>query len=381
MIRIDQNHTVYVGKTSANINPIIQKILNHYPQIKNIKKGGLVLIKPNWVCARSSETGATTTHQITEEVIKFFQKKGARVVIGEGSGYEFDTEKIFKVLEVEKISKKYNVPIYNLRNTKNVKVNIGGKCFKTISLPEIVTKADLIVSIPKLKTHALTDITFGLKNLYGLLPDPERRRGHLMGIHQPLVDLNKYFTNVLTILDAIYVMGGSGPVFGDTIKSNLIAAGCNTFAVDKVACDIVKIDYKKIAHLRYANNQGLIPMDIKIDGEKKAKINGFNLPIPSQKVRIGYWFVYLADELQYHFTKKSYIPKMITWLGTKLQIDQKKCTGCGKCRQVCPVNAITNDYIVDFEKCRHVRCFKCWEICPKSAFIISGISKPKEKSE
>lgn len=379
MLKISQNHDVLLRRVKSSLGKEVKAILSSFPETNGIKPGSLVLIKPNWVCPRDHETGATTTPEITEAVIEFFKQKKCKIVIGEGSGYEFDTEKVFKILGVKKITDKYQVPIVNLRTEPTGKANLHGKAFKKINLPKIVLKADLIVNIPKLKAHALSDITFSMKNLYGLLPDPERREGHLRRIHQPLVDINKYFTNVFTIIDAVYIMGGTGPVFGDTIKSDLLIAGCNTFAIDKVACDVVKVDPWFIRHLRYARNQKMMPTDINIIGDKNIRIDGFELPVVKKLFRSGYWGVYYIDKILYAFTKKSYIPLMITRLGTKVDIDQTKCNKCGKCIKACPIGAISTDYVIDFNACRSVRCFRCWDVCTQKAIRIKGMSKPKEK--
>lgn len=381
MINISKNSSVLVRKVGPDLKTETKQILGLFDETNKIKRGSLILIKPNWVSARDSRTGVTTTTEIVEGVIEFFNKKKCKIVIAEGSGYEFDTEKIFKILGVKKLTDKYGVPIINTRATKVARADLRGRAFKKINMPRIVLKADLIINIPKLKAHALSDITFSMKNLYGLLPDPERRDGHLKKIHQPLVDLNKYFTNVFTIVDAVYVMGGTGPVFGDTIKSDLLLAGCNTFAIDKTACEIVKIDPWFIRHLRYARQQGLIPKNINILGEKDARIDGFELPKVKALFRSGYWVVYYVDKILYALTKRSYIPLMITRLGTKVEIDKSRCNRCNKCVKVCPINAISTDFVIDFDACRSVRCFRCWDVCDQKAIKIKGMSRPKEKDE
>ena len=358
--------------SQQDIRNIIHQVISRL----NLKSGEKVLIKPNLVCPRSE---ATTDIRVIEEVVKCLLDKGVDVVLGEGSGFEFDTDKVFKILGVEKLAKKYDVPLVNLRRAKTVEVEIGGRVLNKISLPIHVIEAKAILNLPKLKTHRLTKITFAMKNLIGLLPDNERRKAHVFGINQAIVDLNNYLANknVLTIGDAIKVMvGRGGPAFGRVFQMDTLIVGQDNVAVDRVACDILGIDPTEVKYLKLA--QGNLKFShIEIIGDVRKPQKPVLTANSNFLYKLAYRFVYVIDYFMSPIHKTSFIPQIITRIGTRVEIDTNKCNRCGRCIEVCPVNAITRDYKIDFEKCRYVRCLKCWEICPVDAIKVKGFSKPE----
>lgn len=337
-----------------------------------------ILVKPNWVNARSSQTGATTSIELVERVVAFFLEKNADVVIGEGAGFEFNTDQTFQVLNVKSLTEKYGIPIVNLRDDATIKVDIKGKVLKRINLPQTVLNAERIINLPKLKTHTLTGVSFAMKNLLGLLPDEDRRKAHVFGLGQSIVDLNKHFTNVFTILDGMTAMCGEGPVFGNTINPHLLIAGSRTSAVDKVACDVVGINYQQIHHIRLAEQQGLLPT-IEVLGDADYTLPVFTSSSATSYYRFKYWSVYALDYLLQPFLKRSLIPSIITQFGTKVEINADACNKCDKCITVCPTHAISSDLTIDFERCRYLRCFRCYDICPHKAINVKGFSKPKSE--
>jgi uncharacterized protein (DUF362 family)/ferredoxin len=356
----------------------INRFLSSFP----FQPGQKVVIKPNWVNSRDPSMGVTTSMKMMEEVIKFLKKKQVHIAIAEGSGYEFNTKKAFEVLGVDRFTSKYGVKIVNTRDTKNTKkVNLHGKLLKRINLPSEVVDADWIINIPKLKTHVLTGMSLCMKNLFGLLPDKERRFAHVFGLGQAIVDLTGYFNDrTINILDGLTAMSGEGPVFGDTFNLNLIFAGKNMADIDRLCCKMLAVDFRKIHHIRMAKN--LFSQKVTIIPQFKPKKVRFALPTASSYYKFRYWGVFAFDFLQSRFTGKSYIPNIVTRFGVRLNIDNSKCNRCGKCLQLCPVGAITqtkSGFHIDFEKCRYVRCFKCFDTCEKDAITIKGFSRPHNK--
>lgn len=375
-----EKNIIHVYK-SKKISFTIHNFLSNYSS--EFKKDQLVVIKPNWVNSRPDNTGATTNMKIIESVIEFFQKKGLIVKIAEGSGYEFDTKKTFRVLEVDYLSKKYGVEIINTRDCKTKKTNLHGEILKNTLLPENIINADWIINIPKIKTHVITGVTFCMKNLFGLLPDVERRRAHVFGLDQAIVDLASYFDKkTINILDGLIAMSGEGPVFGDTFNLDLLICGQNIADIDKYTCNLLQIDYHKIGHISKA--QKFFSKNIKIISEYDQKIPSFALPTASSLYKFRYWGVFAFDFLLSRFLKKSLIPQIVTRFGVRLNVVPTKCSNCKKCIEICPEKAISIDEKtgypkIDFEKCRYVRCFKCFDVCKNNAINIKGFSRPHNK--
>lgn len=337
--------------------------------------GKHILLKPNFVCPRPC---ATTNMELVRSMIEILSSKN-QLVLAEGSGYEFDTEKTFEILGVWELGKEYGVPVVNLRKEQTRKVKIGGKVLKYAHIPGIVCDVDGIVNMPKLKTHALTAFTFAMKNLFGLLSDDSRRKAHVWGLNQAIVDLTKYFAgkNLLTIGDGLTVMGGEGPAFGDIVELNLLFGGTDNCIIDRMAAGLVGFSSEDIKYVRLAFEQGILnqTVDYRLKEETvdlpKSKASSFYHSI--------YWCVYAFDSVVSSFTKKSLIPQIITKFGTQVEINKEKCTGCNQCIRVCPVGAISKDWTIDFDKCRYVRCFRCYDVCPTGAIRVQGHSKPQSR--
>jgi len=362
----------------ANSREDIRKIVNQaISKLMNSKPGIQVLVKPSLVCPR---TGATTDIRLIEETVKCLLDKNIYVLLGEGPGFEFDADKVFEILGVKDLSQKYGIPLINLRKAKTTTVEIGGKVLKKIRLPIPVIESDAILNLPKFKTHMLTGITFAMKNLIGLLPDDERRKAHVFGIHQAIVDLNNFLAdkNVLTIGDAITVMGGSGgPAFGETFQRNILVLGQDNVAIDKVACDVFGIPWIKVGYLNLMRRY-IESLKIDVIDKTGEVVEPIPLASASFLYKLAYRSVYIFDYLVSPLFKKSLIPRIITRLGTRVEISTK-CNKCGMCVEICPVGAISKDYEINFERCRYVRCLKCWEVCPIGAIEIKGFSKPKRE--
>ncbi len=340
------------------------------------KKDEKILLKPNFVVGRDSKTGVTTSLEILEVLIKKIKKEKAIPIIGESVGYEFDS-RVFDILGIKKLVDKYKIEFVDFRNCKYKKIKTKERIFKTIELPEILFQVDKIINLPKLKTHMLTKLSISTKNLMGVLPLKERRIIHITNFDKSLVELNKIIKTDLTIVDASVIMHGRGPAFGDRINTNLLIAGTNVFCVDDFCINFLSINRNKIGFLKEASKQGLIK-DYEVEGEfDKIKIN---LPEYTYYKRM-YWLIYLFDHLQEKITKKTLIPFVISTFGVKFIVNDDKCSKCGKCLNVCPVDAIFIDkhgnYKIDFKKCKYVKCMKCYDICKDEAIKIRGISKPK----
>ncbi len=370
---------VYVHQVNSDedIKKVVRQVVSELELDLNKK----ILIKPNFVCPRSSKTGATTDLGLIEEVVKVLINKGVQITLGEGAGFEFDTDKVFDILGVKSLAQKYNFSLVNLRKAKTECVDIGGKVLKKISLPKPVLEADAILNMPKFKTHMLTGMTFAMKNFIGLLPDEERRKAHIQGIDQSVVDLVNYFEdkNTLTIGDAITTMGGlGGPGYGTAIKSNVLIWGQDNVAIDEVAFNLFRIDTAKIKYLKIAQkNPRFSSIDIIGNIEK---LERFPVPDSGFFYKLSYRLMHTFDYLTSVFHRESLIPRIATKIGTRPEISEA-CTKCGKCRDACPVGAISPEYQIDFEKCRFVRCLNCRDVCPQNAIKIKGflLSKSEDR--
>jgi len=350
-----------------------------------VKKGDLVLLKPNFVAPRQSYTGTVTDLNIVKKVIDEVRDCGGEPILGDMAGIEFDTERTLEILGVKAFAKKMKVKIVDFLKHERVDVKItDGVIFRKLKLSKIVFDSDVIINIPKVKTHNITIASLGMKNLMGFLTTEDRRWAHINGIDQAILDLNKVIRPQLTIADGVIAMNGDGAVYGDPVRLGVIAAGKKVAAVDKVCCQIMGLDPRKVPHIELAYKSGFESDIIKIKGESIDNISKITFGVKKgQLYRQVYRGMYAIDYVYSRiFKEKTIIPRLVSIVGTKPRINSKICNYCGICENVCPVKAIRIDWSrsrikIDRDKCMRVRCLLCFEACPQGAINVKGFSHPR----
>ncbi len=125
-------------------------------------------------------------------------------------------------------------------------------------------EADLVVSLPKLKTHHWVGMTGAMKNLYGTLPGLKygwpKNVLHHAGIPETVYDINASLPRTIAIVDGILCMEGDGPIVGTPKRMGLVLVGTNPPAVDATAARIMGLDPHKIRYLGLASDR-LGPVD------------------------------------------------------------------------------------------------------------------------
>lgn len=337
-----------------------------------IRRNDVVLIKPNFVAPFPE---ATTNLCLLSEIIKEARAIGGKPVIVESSGFEFNTRKTFDSLGLEEFSNENKIEIINLDNEKFKKIKIG---HTTLKIPQIVLECDKLINVPKLKIHPVTTVSFGLKNLMGIVHRDTRRKFHILGLSKGIVKINQKIPSYLTIVDGLNFMSKKA-VFGEEIESNYLIAGRDIVAVDEVCCKLIGSDPNKIKHIIIAKS--LLKHDEKI--EVLGDYTEYNFPKLEYQNKfkktvhnILFWGLYVGDFIYSRFiSDKSILPFFHWYFGIRPEIEKYKCTKCGKCVKLCPVNAITiteEEIKIERKKCQEVRCFKCMDICPEGAITIKG---------
>jgi uncharacterized protein (DUF362 family) len=234
--------------------------------------GRHVIIKPNLVAAMAADTGATTDPQVVRAIADLALTAGAaRVTIVEGApgagnfstcGYDF-----FRTYDPEG-----RVSLVDLDEQPVVFVSVpDGLAYRQISMPEMLLDSEVFfISAAKMKCHAESLVTLAMKNLFGLPPsDPYELAGkegrfamHDRGVHQVIVDLNLVRPVDFAVVDGIWAMEGYGPWGGSPVRMDLVVAGSNALAVDRVCLMAMGIPQPWVQHLSYAAAKGLGPIDL-----------------------------------------------------------------------------------------------------------------------
>jgi len=321
-----------------------------------------VLIKPNVLRASESGEGIVTHPAVLRAVVEKVETMGpASIVVGDNPGlmgYGANEGSFKKTGLMEAAGGYYQ----NIGNDSQ-KVDFNPDFMSTVSLSRIVLEADIIISLPKFKTHGLTVITGAIKNSYGFLPGAQKARLHRAAasperFHEMLVDVFRLRVPDLFLVDAVVGMEGNGPVSPDLRNIGLILASDNGVALDAVIAAMMGCEPGRLRFLQKAKEVGLGDYDlstIEVIGELK--------PLPDFKLPP------LSGERDFH--NKTIQEALHSRTILRPQADPELCTGCGACVEQCPVSALSmnNQFPqVDADLC--ITCFCCQEICPEKAMTL-----------
>ncbi len=243
-----------------------------------ISPGDTVLIKPNLVWASPPETGTTTDPRICKTIADMVRELGAKPIIAESSIIASDTEEVIQVAGYGKLRKEgYQVIDLKKKGIETVKVPIPkGKALKEVSLPKIVLDADVIISVPKMKTHDSAKVTLSLKNMKGVLPDTYKRKlHHVFGVFQGVADLCTLVKPAFAVVDGIIGMEGLGPADGEPVAMGLIIAGKDPVAVDTVSALVMGFEPEEQGCIDAAAKAGIGTADLNeigVVGEPISKV-------------------------------------------------------------------------------------------------------------
>ena len=222
-------------------------------------RGKRVLLKPNLV--EFDPKGVINTHPaVIEAAIDTFRSLGAdQVTVAEGPGHRRDNEYLLSASGLYDVIKEHRVRYVDL-NSDDVRATPLRSKFthlKQLYLPESLYNADLLVSMPKLKTHHWVGVTLSLKNMFGVVPGVvygwPKNILHWQGISNSILDINSSLPlPQFAIVDGIIGMEGNGPLQGPAKNSGVVIFGDDLVAVDATAARLMMLEPAKIDYLATA---------------------------------------------------------------------------------------------------------------------------------
>jgi uncharacterized protein (DUF362 family) len=246
-----------------------------------VQPGNLVIVKPNILgnpvdYAGNYLPGVCTSREVSRAVAQVVRELGARPVIAESSQVGDSTEVGYRTMGYDRLRDEGFEVIDLKMGQRQVTVACPkGKVFKKMTTWEIVSEADALISVPVMKTHDVTDVTLGLKNLKGLYTDAMKRRAHSRQLFQQVADWATVVPPSLTVVDGIVGMEGMGPVDGLPVEMDLIIAGKDPVATDAVTSAVMGFDPAEVAIAQLAAEHGLgcnSLDEIEVVGEPVAKV-------------------------------------------------------------------------------------------------------------
>jgi uncharacterized protein (DUF362 family) len=222
-------------------------------------RGKRVLLKPNLV--EFASTAAINTHlAVIAAALELFRGLGAaEVLIGEGPGHRRDTIGMAEEAGYRGGIAKFDSLFTDL-NRDDVTARHGFADMREIYLPNTALRADLIVSLAKMKTHHWAGATLSMKNFFGLVPGSvygwPKNPLHQAGIDRSIAELQRVFPRSFAIVDGIVGMEGNGPIQGVPKQSGVLVMGSDLVAVDSTCCRIMGIDPERLEYLRLTASRG-----------------------------------------------------------------------------------------------------------------------------
>ncbi|MEM8864225.1 MAG: DUF362 domain-containing protein [Planctomycetota bacterium] len=224
-------------------------------------RGKRVLLKPNLVEPSRAIPHMTTHPAVIVAAAEVFRGWGASVVVGEAPGHVRDTETALIESGVGEALADGGLKFADL-NYEEVgwRRNRGRVSpLKGIYFPRSVLEADLVVSMPKMKTHHWVGLTCGMKNMFGVMPGIKygwpKNVLHHNGIPETVADISATLPRVITIVDGIECMEGDGPILGTMKPMGLIAVGADVAAVDATIARVMGLDPTKVQYLAIARRR------------------------------------------------------------------------------------------------------------------------------
>jgi uncharacterized protein (DUF362 family)/Pyruvate/2-oxoacid:ferredoxin oxidoreductase delta subunit len=335
-----------------------------------VRPGQRVLLKPNLLFGAAPEKAMTTHPAVVRAAAILAQEAGGKVAIGDSPGVG-DLRRVIKACAIQAVVDSLGLEVADFTET-HVFERPENRVLKRIELAKAAAEADVIISLPKLKTHGQMDFTGALKNQYGLVVGAAKALFHYRfksreWLAELIVDINQTAKPALAIMDGIVAMEGAGPSGGEPRPMNALVAGSDLSAVDIVCCRLIGLDPISTPIARAARSQryGATSMaEIEVLGA-----NWESLCQPD--------FKKVADPED--ILRLVPLPQgVLNWVASHLaprpRIIADKCTKCLACFRGCPVPPSVIDPRLPRRKqvddARCIRCYCCHEFCPAKAIRL-----------
>ena len=326
-----------------------------------IKPGQKVLIKPNMLAGKTPEKAVTTHPEIVRAVIKQAQAAGGIVSLGDSPGIG-SPESVARKCGIMAIVEETGIRFAPFE--KSIKLPISSGIFHDLEVAEDVLQADVIINLPKLKTHQMMGMTCAIKNMFGAVVGLRKPGLHLQaGTDKAffallLLELCETLAPALTIVDAVVGMEGEGPGSGDPVKIGALLAGAHPQAVDTVAAELLGLRPQQVWTQQKA-------LDTQRPGAQLAEIELAGEALPHLRMT-GFRPAKMTDV---NFGLKGILKRTLKQsLTARPEPDHRRCQLCNACVTHCPPQAMKIEHQqlkINYDLC--IRCFCCQELCPHAA--------------
>lgn len=324
----------------------------------DISTGTKVLIKPNILAPAHPDRAMTTHPNVVRAVVEYALDKGAVVQVSDSIAMGTFPKAIKDCGYEDALS---GMPVKLVELTRSTAVMTKGP-FGNIEISADALEADVIINLPKLKTHTQMALTLAVKNLFGCVVGARKPEWHFrVGEDKELfakllVSIYDVLRPSINLMDGILAMEGTGPgTRGIPRHLGLLIASTDALSLDTAICEMFGLKPDALMTNMAAKKLGL-------EGE------GFEVTTEGHTCEIGDFDIPETTDLLFGprfargFLRRHIASRPVNLLDA--------CKYCNECVKICPAEAITNPgkkLVFDYNKC--IRCYCCVEVCPHAAMI------------
>jgi uncharacterized protein (DUF362 family)/Pyruvate/2-oxoacid:ferredoxin oxidoreductase delta subunit len=335
-----------------------------------VQPGQRVLLKPNLLGRFAPELAVTTHPEVVRSVLRLVREAGGVPLVGDSPGVG-DLRSAARGSGILAVIEEEGAELADF-DASTLFEEPENRVARRIELARAVAEADVIISLPKLKTHVQMLHTGALKNQFGLVVGTAKARYHFRfqdrdWLADLMIDINRIARPVLAVVDAVEAMEGHGPSGGTPRRLGVLAAGADLAAVDAVCCDIIGLAPGSVPLLKAAERArfGCTELDrIEVVGIAPERV----------RVRDFQHVQHVHNVLRLAPLPEPLLRAARRQLAPRPRIDVGRCIRCGLCKRGCPVDPSAIDPfpesgpVVNDRTC--IRCYCCHEFCPVKAIDL-----------
>ncbi len=319
-----------------------------------IGNGSRVVLKPNLLAPASPDRAVLTHPMIVRAVAEYAVERGGKVQVSDSPAMG-TFEKVLRESGIRQALDGLDVDFREFRDSVTLD---AGQPFMKLELARDALEADVLINLPKLKTHGQMLLTLGVKNLFGCVVGLRKPQWHLRtGVDRQmfaalLVHIYQAVRPGITILDGILAMEGQGPGKGGTPRHLGVLMGSeDATALDSTVCRMMGLRPEDLPTNAAAKRMGILADSVEVIGELP-RVHDFVLPEAGALV--------FGPSFAHGLMRRHLVQRPV--------VDDGLCRLCGECWRYCPAKAVSQEgrkVRFDYERC--IRCYCCLEVCPHGA--------------
>ena len=240
---------------------IAEAIKRHFALLGGLEKfvrpGDSVLLKPNFIAPKSRRHATQTHPTVILETARLLKDFGAKPFVGDSPAWA-DVFTCVKVLDLDGPLREMGVPVRQLGKPKWCKIGAGTR----VGISAVALDADVIINLPKFKSHQQLGATFAVKNMFGCVAGKQKALWHLLkggnaeDFCTLLLDIYRFLHPAVTIIDAVTVMDGPGPIHGRARPLGWLIGGTNPIACETICAKLIGMEPESLPIVKTAKNAG-----------------------------------------------------------------------------------------------------------------------------